>query len=92
MRGFCKSYEKEIGQAKKDQRSTATILPTQKRGWPLMLGKLDALLQRCISAASNRGSIITRSVVRGDTHMTSTLRGVGGSGKNEMLLDVGGGD
>ena len=28
-----------------------------------MLGKLDALVQRYISAASNRGSIITRSVV-----------------------------
>ena len=33
-----------------------------------MLGKLDALVQRCISAASNRGSVITRSVV------TSTAR------------------
>ena len=33
-----------------------------------MLGKLDALVQRFISAASNRGSVITRSVV------TSTAR------------------
>ena len=33
-----------------------------------MLGKLDALVQRYISAASNRGSVITRSVV------TYTLR------------------
>ena len=33
-----------------------------------MLGKLDALVQRYISVASNRGSIITRSVV------TSTAR------------------
>ena len=28
---------------------------------------------------------------RGDTHMTSTWRGVGGEGKNEMLSDVGDG-
>ena len=46
VRGFHKRYEKEIAQAKKDQRSTTTILPTQKRGQPLMLGKLDALVQR----------------------------------------------
>ena len=32
VRGFCKRYDKEIAQAKKDQRRTATILPTQKRG------------------------------------------------------------
>ena len=63
MNGFRKRYQKEIAQAKKDQRSTAIILPTQKRGRPLMLGKLDALVQRYISAASNRGSVMTRSVV-----------------------------
>ena len=68
VRGFCKRYEKEIAQAKKDQRSTATISPTQKRGRPLMLGKLDALVQRYISAASNRGPVITRAAV------TSTAR------------------
>ena len=28
VRVFCKRYEKETAQAKKDQRSTATILPT----------------------------------------------------------------
>ena len=28
---------------------------------------------------------------RGDTHMTSTLWGVRGEGKNWMLLDIGGG-
>ena len=63
VRGFRKRYEKEIAQAKKDQRSTTTILPTQKRSRPLMLGKLDALVQRYISAASNKGSGITISVV-----------------------------
>ena len=67
MRGFRKRYEKEIAQAKNDQRSTATVLPTQKGGRPLMLEKLDALVQRYISAASNRGSIITRSVVTSTT-------------------------
>ena len=68
MRGFRKRYEKEIAQAKKDQRNTSTILPTRKQGRPLMLGKLDALVQRYTSAASNRGSVITRSFV------TSTAR------------------
>ena len=68
MRGFRKRYKKEIAQAKKDQRSTATILPTQKRGRPLVFGKLDALVQQYISVASNIGSIITRSIV------TSTAR------------------
>ena len=63
MRGFRKRYKKEIAQAKKDQRHTATILPTQERGRPLMLGKLGSLVQRYISAANNRGSVITRSVV-----------------------------
>ena len=38
VRGFRKRYEKKIAQAKKDQRRTTTILPTQKRGPPLMLG------------------------------------------------------
>ena len=45
IRGFRKRYEKEIAQAKKDQRHTAIILPTQKRGRPLILGKLDSLVQ-----------------------------------------------
>ena len=63
VRGFRKRNEKEIAQAAKDQRSTATILPTQKRGPPLMLGKFDDLVKRYISADSNRGSVITRSVV-----------------------------
>ena len=34
MCGFCKRFEKEIAQAKKDQSHTATILPTQKQGQP----------------------------------------------------------
>ena len=63
VRRFHKRYQKEIAQAKKDQRCTATILPTQKRGRPLMLGKLDSLVERYISDVSNRGSVITRSVV-----------------------------
>ena len=63
VRGFRKRHKKEIAQAKKDQRRTAIIIPTQKRGRPLILGKLDSLFQRYISAASSRGSVITRSVL-----------------------------
>ena len=57
VRGFRKRHEKEIAQAKKDQRHKATVLPTQMRGQPLMLGKLDSLVQQYISGASNRGSL-----------------------------------
>ena len=56
--------KRRFAQAKKDQRRTATILPTYKAGWPLILGKLDSLVQRYISAAGNiSASVITRSVV-----------------------------
>ena len=56
--------KRRFAQAKKDQRRTATILPTQKPGWLLILGKLGSLVQRYISAASNiSASVITRSVV-----------------------------
>ena len=34
VHGFRKRYEKELSQAKKGQRSTPTILPTQRRGQP----------------------------------------------------------
>ena len=68
VRVFCERYEKETALAKKDQRSTATILPSQKRGQPLMLVKLSGLVQRHTSAANNRGSVISRSAI------TSTAR------------------
>ena len=68
MRVFCERYEKETALAKKDQRSTAAILPSQKRGQPLMLVKLASLVQRHTSAANNRGSVISRSAI------TSTAR------------------
>ena len=64
MRVFCKRYEKETAQAKKDHRSTATILPTPRRSQPFMLGKLDGFVRRCISAASNRGSVIAKFFIR----------------------------
>ena len=60
---FVRDTKKEIALAKKDQRRTATILPTKKRGRLLMLEKLDSLVQPYISAASNTCSFITKSAV-----------------------------
>ena len=51
--------------AKQQNREVRTELSTEKQGRPLLLGtKIDTLIQRYIRAASNRGAIITRSIVK----------------------------
>ena len=65
IREFKKKYEEELKLAKQQNREVRTELSTEKQGRPLFLGtKIDTLVQRYIRAASNRGAIITRSIVK----------------------------
>ena len=58
VRGFQKRYQQELAQSK----GKKFTLATQKQGRPLLLGRLDEMVQRYIRAASNCGAVITRSV------------------------------
>ena len=65
IREFKKKYEEELKLAKQQNREVRTELSTEKQGRLLLLGtKIDTLVQRYIRAASNRGAIITRSIVK----------------------------
>ena len=65
IREFKKKCEEEFKLAKQQIREVRTELSTEKQGRPLLLGtKIDTLVQRYIRAASNRGAIITRSIVK----------------------------
>ena len=65
IREFKKKYEEELKLAKQQNREVRTELLTEKQGRSLLLGtKVDTLVQRYIRAASNRGAIITRSIVK----------------------------
>ena len=65
IREFKKKYEEELKLAKQQNREVRTELSTEKQGRPLLLGtKIDTLVQRYIRAASNRGAIIPRSIVK----------------------------
>ena len=65
IREFKKKYEEELKLAKQQNREVRTELSTEKQGCPLLLGtKIDTLVQSYIRAASNRGAIITRSIVK----------------------------
>ena len=58
VRGFQKKYEQKLATSK----GRKFTLSTQKQGRPLMLGKLDELVQKYIRATSNRGSVASRSM------------------------------
>ena len=64
IREFKKKYEEELKPAKQQSREVRTDLSTEKQGRPLLLGtKIDSLVQRYNRAASNRGAVVTRSIV-----------------------------
>ena len=63
IREFKKKYEEELKLAKQQNWEVITELSTEKQGRPLLLGtKIDSLVQRHIRAASNRGTVVTRSI------------------------------
>ena len=63
IREFKKKYEEELKLAKQQNREVRTELSTGKQGRPLLLRtKIDSLVQRYIRAASNRGTVVTRSI------------------------------
>ena len=56
-----KKYEKKLDMAQHKQMHRKK-LPSLRGGRPLLLGKLDQMVQSYIMAASNRGAVITRSM------------------------------
>ena len=61
VRDFKRKYEEKLKISKK-KGENISILVTEKRGRPLLLGKLDEMVQRYIKAASNRRAVISRSM------------------------------
>ena len=61
-RSIKKKYEKTLDANKRNKQLQKTKLPSVRRGRPLLLGKLDQMVQTYIMAASNRGMVITRSM------------------------------
>ena len=47
---------------RKKKGENINTLVTERRGCPLLLGKLDEMEQKYIKAASNRGAAISRSM------------------------------
>ena len=60
---FVRDAKRRLHKPRKIKEVQQPFYLLKKRGQPLMLGRLDALVQRYISPASNRGSVITRPVV-----------------------------
>ena len=58
---FKRKYEEKLKISKKKGENISTLV-TEKRGRPLLLGKLDEMVQKYIKAASNRGAVISRSM------------------------------
>ena len=61
VRDFKRKYEEKVKISKKKGENISTLV-TEKRGCPLLLGKLDEMVQKYIKAALNCGSLITRSM------------------------------
>ena len=61
-RTFKKKYESELDDAKRQGRAKPTSIPLKPQGRPLLLGKLNGLVQQYILAASNRGNVISRNI------------------------------
>lgn len=61
-RTFRSKYEKQIAEEKKKGTVPEKVINLEKRGRPLLLGGIDAMVQKYIIAASNRGSVISRGV------------------------------
>ena len=61
VRDFKRKYEEKLKISKKKGENISTLV-TEKRGRPLLLGKLGEIVQKYIEAASNRGAVISRSM------------------------------
>ena len=61
VRDFKRKYEEKLKISKKKGENISTLV-TEKRGRPLLLGKLGEIVQKYIKAASNRGAVISRSM------------------------------
>ena len=61
IRDFKRKYEEKLKISKKKGENISTLV-TEKRGRPLLSGKLDKMVQRYIKAALNRGAVILRSM------------------------------
>ena len=61
VRDFKRKYEEKLKISKKKGENISTLV-TEKRGRPLLLGKLDEMVQKYIKAASNCGGVISRSM------------------------------
>ena len=72
IRGFQKMYENELPKFEK-KGGQFKELSIEKRGRPLLLGRLDEMVERYIRAASNRGAVITRSVAVSTAKAYETL-------------------
>ena len=58
---FKRKYEQELKSARRNGKKIDRVLTVEKRGRPLLLGKLHEMVQKYINAASCREAVITRS-------------------------------
>ena len=62
VRSIRQKYEEELRQSLKEKRDpTKSLTPTQ-RGRPLMLGKIDLMVQDYLRAVRRRGGVVNKSV------------------------------
>ena len=61
VRDFKRKYEEKLKISKKKGENISTLV-TEKRGRPLLSGKLEKMVQKYIKAALNRGAVISRSM------------------------------
>ena len=62
VRTFSKKYKDELKLAAQEKRAPKRKMEIQKRGRPLLLGRVDEMVRGYISATRNRGGLVSRAI------------------------------
>ena len=74
MRTFAKIYKDELKLAAQEKRVPKRKMGILKRGRPLLLGKVDKMVRRYLSATQHRGGLVhTGSSDKRTTTVTFTI-------------------
>ena len=62
VRTFASKYKDELKLAAQEKRAPKRKMEIQKRGRPLLLGKVDEMVRSYLSATRHRGGLVSRSI------------------------------
>lgn len=62
VRTFKKQYQEELKESRIQRRSPNKILKAKRRGRPLLLGNIDAMVQKFLKSTRSRGGVVNSSV------------------------------